>query len=380
MKKLRLFTPGPCMIPEDVMLAMAHPIDHHRTAAFREILQDVTEHLQWLMGTKGTCLTITGSGTCAAEAAIVSAMTPGHKALVCRAGKFGERWGKVCDAFGIANLKYELDWGFGFKADGVAEMLDGNPDCDTVIVTHSETSTAAVSDVEAIAKLTRERDMLLIVDGITAVGAIPVKMDDWGIDILITGSQKALMLPPGLGFVGVNDRAWKRIDEGSTSSFYNNLKAYRKSMDNFDTPYTPNNVFVRGAQVVMHRLKEEGLESIWKRVAACAAATREGVKAMGLSIYAHDPVDSVTAINVPNGVDEAQLRKSMRNKWGVQIAGGQDDIKGKVIRIGHMGYVDRFDALSAVSALEFGLLEQGHSMETGAGVAAAQKVLVEKLG
>ncbi len=380
MKKLRLFTPGPCMIPEDVMLAMAHPIDHHRTAAFRAMLQDVTEHLQWLMGTNGTCLTITGSGTCAAEAAIVSTMTPGHKALVCRSGKFGERWGKVCDAFGIANVKYELDWGFGFKAEGVRKMLDENPDCDTVIVTHSETSTAAVSDVQSIAKLARERDLLLIVDGITAVGAIPVKMDEWGIDILITGSQKALMLPPGLGFVAVSDRAWRRVDEGSTSTFYNNLKAYRKSMDNFDTPYTPNNVFVRGAQVVMHRLKEEGLEGVWTRVAACANATREGAKAMGLSVYAHDPVDSVTAINIPNGVDEGPLRKSMRNKWGVQIAGGQDHIKGKVIRIGHMGYVDRFDALAAVSALEFGLLEQGHKMEPGAGVAAAQKVLVERLG
>ncbi len=380
MKKLRLFTPGPCMIPEDVMLAMAHPIDHHRTADFRAMLQDVTEHLQWLMGTSGNCLTITGSGTCGAEAAIVSTMTSGHKALICRAGKFGERWGKVCDAFNIPNVKYELEWGLGFKSEGVAKMLDDNPDCDTVIVTHSETSTAAVSDVQAIAKLTRDRDMLLIVDGITAVGAIPVKMDEWGIDILITGSQKALMLPPGLGFVGVNDRAWARVDEGSTTTFYNNLKAYRKSMGNFDTPYTPNNVFVRGAQVVLHRLKEEGLENIWSRVAACAKATRQGAEAMGLSLFAKDPVDSVTAINVPDGIDEPKLRKTMRGKYGVQIAGGQDHIKGKVIRIGHMGYVDRFDALAALSALEFALIDQGYKMEPGAGVAAAQKVLVETLG
>jgi serine---pyruvate transaminase len=374
MIKLRLFTPGPAMVPEDVMLAMAHPIDHHRTADFRAMLGDVTEHLQYLMGTKSTCLTITGSGTCAAEAAIVSCLPPGHKALICRAGKFGERWGKICDAFSIANVKYELDWGHGFKADGVAKMLDENPDIDTVIVTQSETSTAAVSDVEAIAKLTRQRDMLLIVDGITAVGAIPVKMDEWGIDVLITGSQKAMMLPPGLGFVGVDERAWKRIDSGSNPGFYCNLKAYRKSIANSDTPYTPNNVLVRGAQVALHRIKAEGIENIWKRTALAARATREAAVSIGLKVFAADPVDSVTALIVPEGVDEPALRKTMRQKYGAQIAGGQDHIKGKVIRIGHMGYMDRFDAIAAISALEFSLLDQGYKFTPGTAVATAQRV------
>lgn len=362
------------MVPEDVLLAMAHPIDHHRTAAFREMFKDVTEHLQYLFGTTGSCLTVTGSGTAAAEAAIVSCMTPNHKALVCRAGKFGERWGKVCDAFGIANTKEELDWGHGFKPDAVQKMLDADPKIDTVIVTHSETSTAAVSDVQGIAKLTRERDILLIVDGITAVGAIPIKMDEWGIDVLITGSQKALMLPPGLGFVGVSDRAWKRIDEGSVPAFYNNLKAYRKSMTSSDTPYTPNNVMIRGLQVILHRIKAEGLESIWRRTAAYAEATRAAAKAMGMKIFAADPVNSVTAIVMPDGVDEAVLRKTLRAKFGMQIAGGQDHIKGKVIRIGHMGNLDEFDVLGVISALEFALAAQNHSFEMGAGVTAAQKV------
>ncbi len=377
MKKLRLFTPGPAMVPEDVMLAMAHPIDHHRTADFRAMLKDVTEHLQYLFGTSATCLTITGSGTAAAESAIVSCLPKGHKALVCRAGKFGERWGKICDAFNIANTKYELDWGHGFKGEGVAKMLDENPDIDTVIVTHSETSTAAVSDVQAIAKLTRSRDILLVVDGITAVGAIPVKMDDWGIDVLITGSQKALMLPPGLGFVAVSDRAWTRIDSGTMPVFYGNLKAYRKSMDNFDTPYTPANVMIRGAQVALHRIKEEGLESVWKRTAMCARATREAAVAIGMKVYAKDPVDSVTAMWVPDGIDEPKLRKTMRGEHGMQIAGGQDHIKGKVIRIGHMGYLDRFDAIGVISALELTLAELGHKFESGSGVAAAQRVFAE---
>ena len=377
MKKLRLFTPGPAMVPEDVLLEMARPIDHHRTAAFRAVLKDVTKHLQYLFGTNSTCLTITGSGTCATEAAIVSCLPTGHKALVCDAGKFGQRWGKLCDAFNIDNTRYTLDWGHGFKPDGVAKMLDADPKIDTVIVTHSETSTAAVSDVQGIAKLTRQRDLLLIVDGITAVGAIPVKMDEWGIDVLITGSQKAMMLPPGLGFVAVNSRAWDRIDSGTVPAFYNNLKAYRKSIEGFDTPFTPANVLIRGAKVALQRIKDEGLESIWKRTAMCARATRAAAEAIGLKIFAADPVDSVTALVVPDGVDEAKLRKTMRSKHGMQIAGGQDHIKGKVIRIGHMGYLDQFDALAAVSALELTLYEMGYSFELGAGIAAAQRIFAE---
>jgi serine---pyruvate transaminase len=377
MKKLRLFTPGPCMVPEEVMLAMAQPIDHHRTAAFRAVLEDVTKNLQYLFGTSGTCLTLTGSGTAAAEAAIVSCLPAGHKALVCRSGKFGERWGKICDAFKIENTKYELDWGHGFKPDGVADQLDADPSIDTIIVTHSETSTAAVSDVQGIAKLARSRDILLIVDGITAVGAIPVKMDDWGIDVLITGSQKALMLPPGLGFLGVGDRAWQRIDSGEVTAFYGNLKAYRKSIAGFDTPYTPANVMVNGAQIVLRRLREEGLEAIWKRVATFARATREAAVAMGMKVYAADPVDSVTALWVPDGVDEPTLRKTLRAKYGMQIAGGQDQIKGKVVRIGHMGYIDAADALAIISALELTLNGMGHPLEPGVSVAVAQKVFAE---
>ncbi len=377
MKKLRLFTPGPAMVPEDVLLAMADPIDHHRTGQFRALFKEVSELLQYLFQTKHACLTITGSGTCAAEAAIVSCLPKGHKALICEAGKFGQRWGKICDAFEIPNEKYSLDWGHGFKADGVAKMLDEHSDIDTVIMTHSETSTAAVSDVEAIARLTRERDVLFIVDGITAVGAIPVKMDEWGIDVLITGSQKAMMLPPGLGFVAVNDRAWARIDSGTARAFYGNLKAYRKSFASDDTPYTPANVMVKGARVALQRIRDEGIENVWSRIASIARATREGAGAIGFKTFATDPVDSVTALVVPEGVDEPTLRKMMRSKHGMQIAGGQDHIKGKVIRIGHMGYLDRFDAIAAISALELTLHEMGHQFELGAGVAAAQRVFAE---
>jgi len=378
MQKIRLFTPGPAMVPESVMLEMAKPIDHHRTAQFRKVFAEVTELLGYLFQTRASCLTVTGSGTCAAEAGIVSCVGRGHKALVCQAGKFGERWGKVCDAFGIENTRYALDWGHGFKPAGVAERLDSDKTLDTVIVTHSETSAASVSDVQGIAALTRQRDVLLIVDGITAVGAIPVKMDEWGIDVLITGSQKALMLPPGLGFVAVSDRAWRRVEEeGHKPGFYGNLLAYRKSLEKSDTPYTPANVMINGAAVVLRAIKEEGLEAIWRRTAMIARATRAAADAIGLKTFAADPVDSVTALVVPEGVAEDRLRKDLRRRFAMQIAGGQDHVKGKIIRIGHMGYLDQFDALSVISGLELALAGQGYEFEAGAAVAAAQRVFAE---
>ena len=379
MKKLRLFTPGPTMVPEDVMLEMARPQDHHRTAGFKEMFKDVTEHLQYLFQTKAACITITGSGTAAGEASIVSACPPGHnhKVLCCQGGKFGERWGDICDAFDIPCTRYEYEWGYGAKPEVIDKMLADDPAIDTVTLVHSETCSSSVSDVQAIAKVTQKRKALLIVDGITAVGAIPVKMDEWGVDIYFTGSQKSLMLPPGLGFAAVNDRAWERIDAGKAHYYYNNLKKYRKSLADNDVPYTPNNQLIRGLQKVLHGLKEEGLESVWAHTALLARATRAAVQAMGLKLFAADPVDSVTGIWVPDDVDEGKLRKMFRAKYGMQIAGGQGHIKGKVIRISHMGYVDAFDTLAVIGALELGLHELGHQVELGKGLAAAQKVFAE---
>jgi len=380
MKKLRLFTPGPTMVPEDVMLEMARPMEHHRTAFYREMLKEVTGHLQYLFQTKATCLTVTGSGTSAMEGVIVGCCPPGHKALVVRNGKFAERWAEVCAAFGIEHANLDIKWGHGAKPADIAAALDADAKIDTVIVVHSETSTATVSDVEGIARLTRERGALLLVDGITAVGAIPVKMDDWGIDAYVTGSQKALMLPPGLAFAAVGDRAWKRIDSGTTPTLYNDLKAYRKSLETFDAPYTPANTLVRGALHVLRGMRERGLESIWSETTRLARATRAAAEAIGLKVFASDPVDSVTAMVVPDGVDEAALRKKMRGEYGFQVAGGQGALKGKIIRFSHMGYVDAFDTLGAISALELTLVGQGFSLTVGAGLAAAQRVFAESAG
>lgn len=379
MKKIRILTPGPVMVPEDVLLEMARPIEHHRTAWYKDLVKQCHELLQYLFQTKSQVITIAGSGTAAAEAAIVGCCPPGHKALVVNNGKFAERWGKVCDAFGIENTKLSIDWGCGARAADIAKAMDADQKIDTIICVHSETSTTALSDIEGIGRVCRERGAIFIVDGITAVGAIPVKMDEWGVDAYITGSQKALMLPPGLGFVAVSDRAWERIDSGKMPMLYNDLKAYRKSLKEWDVPYTPAVTLVRGLLTVLRSVKERGLESIWAETALLAKATRSAAEALGLKVFAKDPVDSVTAILVPEGVNESTLRKTMRGSYGFQIAGGQGDLTGKIIRFSHMGYMDAFDMLGGISALEMCLAAQGYRFESGAGVAAAQKVFATSL-
>jgi aspartate aminotransferase-like enzyme len=377
MKKIRLFTPGPTMVPEDILLEMARPMEHHRTQFFRDLHKELCGLLQYLFQTSAKCLTFTGSGTSAMEGAIVGCCPPGHKALVVENGNFAERWGKVCAAFGIEHTKLPLEWGRGARAADVAKALDADRKIDTVICVHSETSTAALTDVEGIARLTRERGILLIVDGITAVGAIPVKMDDWGVDAYVTGSQKALMLPPGLAFAAINDRAWERIDSGQAPTFYNNLKNYRKSLETYDNPFTPNVSLVRGAAYSLRQIRERTLEAIWSETALLARATRAALTAMGLKVFPADPVDSVTAAVVPEGVDEGALRKTMRGKYGFQIAGGQGKLTGKIVRFSHMGYVDMFDTIGVLAAMEMSLKAQGFAMTLGTGASAAQRVLAE---
>jgi len=380
MNKLRLLTPGPTDVPPAALLEMARPIDHHRTPEFRQMFERVTESLQYVFQTSGTVLTVTGSGTAAMESAIVGACPPDRKVLVARGGKFGERWAEVCQAYDIPHVNYDVEWGHGAKADVVDEYLSKDPAIAAVIITHSETSTAAVSDLQGIARVVRERgdDVLLLVDGITSVGAIPVKMDAWDIDVVVTGSQKALMLPPGLGFLAVSGRAWKRVESFPSRSYYLCPEAYRKGLDDFDTPYTPNNAMIRGLAVTLDMIRQEGIENVWDRTALLARATRAAADAIGLKVFAVDPSDSVTALCVPDGVDEGKVRKTLREKYGVHCAGGQDKLKGKVLRMSHMGYVDTVDTLGALGALELVLAEMGHAFNLGAGLTAAQAVLAQR--
>lgn len=375
MPKLRLFTPGPTLIPPEVTAAIAGPFDHHRTAAHRAIFREVTENLQYVFQTASPVCIVTGSGTAAMEAAIVGVGAPTSKALVFCGGKFGERWAKVCKSYGIPHTAHPMEWGTAPDGRLVESLLAADPAIDTVIVTHSETSTAAAADLESIAEVTRRRECLLVVDGITSVGALPVKMDAWGVDVAVTSSQKALMTPPGLGFVAVNDRAWRRIDSFASASVYLCLKAYRKGLPTQDHPYTPATTLLRGLQVALRMIREEGMESIWRRTAAFARATRAAVEAMGLRVFARDPSDSLTAVLLPEGFDEPTFRKRLREEYGLVVAGGQDQLKGRVFRINHMGYLDSTDALGAIAAIEMLLADMGQVAEPGAGVAAAMRAM-----
>jgi len=376
--KYRLYTPGPTSVPEATLLELAKPVHHHRTAEFRTMFNEVQSLLQYVFATKNTVYTITGSGTAAFEAGLVSAVAPGQKALCVVNGKFAERWSGICSTFGIEKKDLKIEYGQHTTADQIAAELAANR-YDAVILVHSETSTATTCELDKIAGAVRSHgEALLIVDGITSIGAMPFKMDDWGVDIAITGSQKALMLPPGLGFVSLSPRAWAAVDRNTNPrNYYFDLRKYRKSMEDGDTPFTPANTLIEALAVSLKMIRAETIEGVWKRTHVIAEAYRQGVKALGLTLFSQRPADSVTAVNYPAGVSDKDFRGALKNKHNIHVAGGQGSMEGKLFRVNHMGYTDAYDGLAAVAAIEHVLRGMGKIPNTGAGVAAAQKVLSE---
>jgi aspartate aminotransferase-like enzyme len=380
MKKFRLFTPGPCAVPEEVLQEMARPFHHHRTDWFKGYMKDATAKLQQVLCTKNDVLIITGSGTAAAEAAIVGCNPPGSKLLTLESGKFGERWGEIAQQFGINVARQPIEWGTAATPQMVSDLLKKDSAITAVMVVHSETSTATACDLQGIAKIARDAGKLLLADCITSAGALPLKPDEWGVDVAITGAQKALMLPPGLGFLAVSEKAWAAIEGNKAQhAYYLNLNKARKMAKESDTPFTPAHLLVRGLAKALDILLEEGIETVWKRVAAMAAATRAAGEAIGLKVFSKSPSDSVTALCPPTGITVKDLRNELEKRYGIESAGGQDQLKGKIIRLGHMGYVDDMDTLLAIGALEQCLYKMGHKFELGAGVTAAQKVFAERL-
>ncbi len=377
MSKIRLYTPGPTPVSEEVQLAIAAPMDHHRTKGYQQLLAEVTRGLQYVLRTKNTCLTFTSSGTGAMEGAIVSCAVPGKKALVANGGKFGERWVDLCQAFDIPCIPIEVEWGYGVDPEVIKEYLDQDGDIGMVITTHCETSTASVTDIEGIANVVRNSGALYLVDAISSAGALPIQTDQWGIDIVVTGSQKALMTPPGLAFAAVSERAWAVIDSHKPKAYYFDYRAYRNSLAKNDAPYTPALTLVRGVHKALEMIEETGIENIWARTALLARACCQAAKAIGLEIYSNQPSDSVTAICIPDGIDEAAFRKALREQFGVLVAGGQGHLKGKIFRITTMGFVDQIDLIGCISAVEKVLYDMGHKFTPGAAVAAAQKVFCQ---
>jgi len=373
MIKKRLFTPGPTDVPPEVLNEMAKPIFHHRTPQFRAMFAEVNAGLKKLLKTDNDVLTIAGSGTAGMEAAIGCAVPRDKKVLVADGGKFGERWVKVARLHGLDVDEVKLEWGTALTAELVSEKLAGG-DYGAVVTVYSETSTATACDLEAIGKAVAETDAILIADCITAAGALPLWTDKWRVDIVASGSQKAFMLPPGLACVSVSEKAWKNIDRIDAPSLYLDLKAYRKSVKDNDTPYTSAVTLIRGLKVAIDMINEIGVETIWRRCALLAAAMRAAAGPMGLTVFSRQPSDSVTGLLYPPGIDDG-FRKLLQTKYGCSVAGGQNELKGKVFRVSHMGYVDPLDTIGLIAAIEFSLSELGAKLEIGAGVATATAVL-----
>ena len=379
MKKKYLMAPGPTPVAEHVALEMAHPMIHHRTPQFSKIFAEAAEAAKYLFQTNQEVLILASTGTGGMEGCVTNLFSSGDKVLVINGGKFGERWGKISESYGLTVVWHNVEWGQAADAKAIENLLKEDKDIKAIMVQASETSTTVAHPIEDLSKLTRDRDdILLIVDGITGVGVFDLPMDKWGIDAMITGSQKALALPPGLALVGFSERAWKFNESSSIPRFYFDFKKERKNLANDTSAYTPAVSLVIGLRRVLLDIKEEGLESVYRRHDRLARATRAAAKGLGLQIVAPDsPADSSTGIFLPEGMDGGKLFKFIRDDMGVTLAGGQDQWKGKIVRIAHLGYIDSFDIIIAISALEMALKKMGHNVALGKGVAAAQEILLE---
>lgn len=373
-----LMIPGPTPVPEKVLLAMAkHPIGH-RSSEFSQIIAQTNADLKWLFQTENSVLTLAASGTGTIEAAIINFLSAGDRVLVGNNGKFGDRWAQISKAYGLDVQQVTAEWGEPIDPSAFAKELEADSEkkIKAVILTHSETSTGVLNDLEAINRHVKQHgEALMIVDAVTSLGSYNIPVDEWGIDVIGSGSQKGFMLPPGLGFVAVSDKAWEAYKTATLPKFYLDLGKYRKAADKDSTPFTPPVNLYYGMQVALEMMKSEGLESIFARHTRHKEATRAAMKALGLKLYAPDSNASPALTSVETGdLGAEKVRSVMKKRFNIAIAGGQDHLKGKIFRIGHLGFVSDRDILCAVSALEASLQELGHKAPES-GVAAASERL-----
>jgi aspartate aminotransferase-like enzyme len=376
MKKYYLITPGPTPIPPEVSSKEGLPILHHRTTEFGAYFTEVIEGLKYVFQTKNDLFIITCSGTGAMESAVANVVSPGDTAIVASSGAFGERWGKILERYGVQVVFVREPEGQAIAPAKIAEALKKTPQAKAVYATHTETSTGVVNDIREIGRIVAATPAVLVLDAISGLGGQELRTDDWKVDVVVSGSQKGLMTAPGLAMVSVSPKAWSLVEASKSPRFYFDYRTMRKSIPNKETPYTPAVTLVVSMAEALRQIKSEGLENIWARHAWLANATREGIKAMGLTIFAQTPCNVLTSINVPSGVDGKKLVKRMREEYGVSIAGGQVDLEGKIIRLAHMGYMDRFDVIVGLTALEMMLKDMGWSIELGKGVSAAERILI----
>jgi aspartate aminotransferase-like enzyme len=377
MLKRYLLAPGPTPVPAEVLQSMAMPIIHHRSADFIPIMESAREGLKWLFQTKNEVMMLSSSGTGGMVAAVNNFFSPGEKVLVVNGGKFGERWGKIGRSYGLEVKEMEVEWGYSADPAAIDAELKADGSIKGVLIQASETSTGVYHDVKAVAEVVRRHeDVLFVVDAISGLVAHDIRTDEWDIDVMVAGSQKGLMLPPGLAFISAGERAWKRNEASRAPRFYFDLKKERDSHLKNQTSFTSSVTLIIALNEALKLLRNEGLENIFKRHALLANATRESVKAIGLSLYAKGtPSNAVTAIEAPEGIDGQEIYKALREKYGITGAGGQDRARGKIFRIAHLGYADIFDVITAVAGIEMVLKSLGHPVKLGTGVARAEELL-----
>ena len=375
MKRIYLMTPGPSPVPPLVREALGREMIHHRTEEFKEILTRVAKGLQYVFCTENPVLILASSGTGAMEASVSNFLSPNEKVMVIDGGKFGERWKEIAQSYQLEVLEYKVEWGEAPDPDYVKDQLDKNPDIKAVFTTLCETSTGTVYDIERIAQLTKARDTITVVDAISGLGQDKLLTDQWNVDVVVSGSQKGLMLPPGVSFISVSQKAEKFMQRSTLAKYYFDLKKALKSYQKNDTPYTSAVSLIVGLDVSLRLIQEEGREARWQRFSKLAHATQEAVRAMGLSLFSRKPSNSVTAIVSPPGIKSSELVKKLRREYGLSIAGGQAEYKDKIFRIAHMGWINEQDMIVCFSLLEKVMKELGYTSNVGASTQRLGEVL-----
>jgi len=376
MRQARLFTPGPTAVPAEVLEAQSRPLIHHRTPAFREALASVTDGLQTIMKTRNPVVVMAASGTGGMDAIVANITRPGDTVIVTEIGKFSERWSEIARAYGVNVVPVEAAWGTPVEPDGVEKAFASHPDAAVLLTTHSETSTGVLQDVEAFARIAHDHGALIGVDGITSIGCHLVDTDAWHLDALVGGSQKGVMIPPGLAYVAVSDAAMERMRGGRHGVYYLDLLKAIKSAQKGDTPFTPAISLVLALRRALEMMIEEGLDEVIRRHARNARAVRAAVRGMGLDLLASHPSNATTAVRIAGG-RAGEVTQLMETEYGVKVAGGQAKLKGHIVRLGHIGYYNEGDMFTLITAFEDACVRLQITEKFGAGVSALQAAYAE---
>jgi len=374
-KSKLLLTPGPSPVPEFIREVMSRQIIHHRTDEFREVLATVTQSLKEIFLTENPVLILASSGTGAMEAAVSNFFSSQDKVIVVEGGKFGQRWEEIATRYGLDVISYSIDWGNAPDPNYLRQLLESDSSIKGILTTLCETSTGTVYDIKSIGNLTRDREVILVVDAISGLGQDKLLTDEWGVDVVVAGSQKGLMLPPGLSFISISKKAEEFLQRSNLPKYYFDLKLALKSYQKNDTPFTPAVSLILGLEASLDFIRKEGIYNRWEKFSKLAKATREALKAMGLKLFSFRPSNSVTAVWAPPSIKSSQLVSKLRKEYGISIAGGQAEFKDKIFRIAHMGAIEEGDLVIGFYFLERALKELGYNLKLGSPIVKLEEVL-----